>query len=201
LLNDSPQQTNITELFGRLKDTIVTYVLRNGRLDTYTFRLPVITKVVNPQDGSVRTTTRYASGGAIVSKVEDGNRNLIQVRRSFGLADGSTVTRTEYPDKSWRQVRTIGQADGTILRESTSGFSSLGSGMTTSAPRPPILKHTKQNQESESTCMSVRVSKRQVHFLASGISHKPTVLPPSSFATGSGVKPPKFLPPPPRIYA
>jgi len=31
------------------------------------------------------------------------------------------VTYTEFPDGSWRNVRSIGQANGSILREITSG--------------------------------------------------------------------------------
>ena len=137
--NDKPQQTNVTEMYGCQVDTIVAHVLRDGTLQTYTFRLPVITRVVNPQDGSVRVTKRCASNGAIVSKVEDANGNLIQLSKSFGQSDGSTVTRTEYPDGSWRQVRTHGEADGTVTRETTSGLPTLGSGNTAcpaNIPRP-----------------------------------------------------------------
>jgi hypothetical protein len=122
LLNDNPQQTNVTELFGLSADTIVTHVLRNGTLETFTFRLPVITRVVNPQDGSIRVTTRYGANGYVISEVRDGNGSLIQLRRNSGQADGSLVTRTEFPDSSWRQVRTVGQVDGTILREVTSSL-------------------------------------------------------------------------------
>ncbi len=140
LRDDNPQQTTVTELFGLQKDTIVTHVLRNGRLETYTFRLPVVTRVVNPQDGSIRVATRYASNGAIISKVQDGDGNLVQLRKSYGQADGSTVTRTEFPDCSWRQVRTLGRAGGTITRETTSGFLSLGSGRYCNPPPsgPPV---------------------------------------------------------------
>jgi hypothetical protein len=137
--NGNPEQTNVTEMYGRQADTIVAHVLRNGTLETYTFRLPVVTRVVNPQDGSIRVTKRYASNGAIVSKVEDANGNLIQLSRSYGQSDGSTVTRTQFPDSSWRQVRTHGEADGTITRETTSGLPSLGSGISpfpTNIPRP-----------------------------------------------------------------
>lgn len=122
LQNDNPQQTNVTELYGLAADTIVTHVLRNSTLETFTFRLPVITRVINPQDGSIRITTRYGANGYVISEVRDGNGNLIQLRRSNGQADGSLVTRTEFPDSSWRQVRTVGQADGTILREVTSSL-------------------------------------------------------------------------------
>jgi len=122
LLSDNPQQTNVTELYGLAADTIVTHVLRNGTLETFTFRLPVITRVVNPQDGSIRVTTRYGANGYVISEVRDGNDSLIQLRRNSGQADGSLVTRTEFPDSSWRQVRTVGQADGTILREVTSSL-------------------------------------------------------------------------------
>lgn len=120
--NDNPQQTNVTELYGLSADTIVTHVLRNGTLETFTFRLPVITRVVNPLDGSIRVTTRSGANGWVISEVRDGSGNLIQRRRTSGLADGSLVTRTEFPDSSWRQVRTRGQADGTILREVTSSL-------------------------------------------------------------------------------
>ncbi len=179
--SDNPQQTNVTELFGRQKDTIVTYVLRNGRLETYTFRLPVITKVVNPQDGSIRVTTRYASGGAIVSKVQDGDGNLVQLRRSYGQADGSTVTRTEYPDGSWRQVRTVGQADGTILRETTSGFQALGSGCATTISRPPIPPPIHRQMPGETTCKIDSEKESLSRTVASGLvlkPPKPPVLPP-----------------------
>ncbi len=179
--NDNPQQTNVTELFGLQRDTIVTYVLRNGRLETYTFRLPVITRVVNPQDGSIRVTTRYASGGAVVSKVQDGDGNLVQLRKSFGEANGSVVTRTEFPDRSWRQVRTLGQADGTILAN-PSGFSSLGSGCATPAPRPPILK-----------CMPQRTQDEAARAMTEeGASLAPT------FASGCATIRPPMPPPPPK---
>jgi hypothetical protein len=177
--NDNPQQTNVTELFGLQKDTIVTYVLRNGRLETYTFHLPVITKVVNPQDASVRVTTRYASNGAIVSKVEDGGGNLIQLRRSFGQADGSTVTRTEFPDRSWKQVRTLGQADGTILRETTSGFLSLGSGNAVPIGCLPILKGGPDRTHSEPGCATTHEKESLRYSIASGLTVKPPKLPPS----------------------
>ena len=139
--NDNPQQTNVTEMYGTQSDTIVTHVLRNGTLQTYTFRLPVVTRVVNPQDGSIRVTSRYASNGEIVSKITDGDGNLVQLRRTSGLSDGSSVSRTEYPDGSWRQVRTHGEADGTVTRETTSGLPTLGSGsgpIPTNLPRPSI---------------------------------------------------------------
>jgi hypothetical protein len=120
LLSDNPQYANTTELYACSVDTIVTRVLRNETLETYTFRLPVITRMVNPLDGSIRVTTRYGAGGAVVSEVRDGDGNLIQLRRTNGLADGSLVVRTEFPDGTWRQIRTRGQADGSILREVTS---------------------------------------------------------------------------------
>jgi hypothetical protein len=124
LQNERPQQTNVTEMYALSSDTILTSVIRNGTLETYTFRLPVVTRVVNPDDGSVRITTRYAANGSIVSEVRDDQGTLIQRRTNYGQPDGSLVTRTEYTDGSWRQVRTCGQADGTILRETTSSPSS-----------------------------------------------------------------------------
>jgi hypothetical protein len=186
--NENPQQTNITEIFGHQKDTIVTYVLRNGRLETYTFRMPVITKVVNPQDGSIRVTTRYASGGAIISKVTDGDGSLVQLRRSYGQADGSTITRTEYPDGSWRQVRTVGQADGTILRETTSGFQSLGSRCTTPIVRPPFPPIRRQ-MPGEATCKTSSEIELLSRAFATGIVAKPAkppVLPPPNQCAPGG---------------
>jgi hypothetical protein len=134
--NDKPQQTNVTELYGTQTDTIVTHVLRDGRLETYLFRLPVVTKVTNPYNSSVRVTSRYAANGQVISRVVDGTGSFIQLRRSYGLADGSTVTRTEYPDGSWRQTRTRGEADKTITRETTSGLPTIGSGAAVT-PKPP----------------------------------------------------------------
>jgi hypothetical protein len=46
-LNDNPQQSNVTEAFGLSSDTIVTHVLRNGTLETYTFHLPVVTRTIH----------------------------------------------------------------------------------------------------------------------------------------------------------
>lgn len=120
-LNDTTQQSNITEVYGLSGDTIVTHVLRNGVIETYTFRLPVITRVVNPRDGSIRVTYRYGANGAIYSEVLDGDGNLIQVRITQGESNGCISTYTEFPDASWRSVRVIGQADGSIFREITSG--------------------------------------------------------------------------------
>jgi hypothetical protein len=121
LRRDSAQQSNVTDVFALAGDTIVTHVLRNGTLETYTFRLPVVTRVVNPRDGSVRVTSRFGSGGSVVSEVRDGNGALIQLRRNSGLADGSVVSYTQFPDSTWRNVRTVGQADGTVFREITTG--------------------------------------------------------------------------------
>jgi hypothetical protein len=169
--NDNPQQTNVSEMYGTQSDTIVTHVLRNGTLQTYTFRLPVVTRVVNPQDGSIRITSRYASNGEIVSKVTDGDGNLVQLRRSYGQSDGSTVTRTEYPDGSWRQVRTHGEADGTVTRETTSGLPTLGSGNTAypaNLPRPVMALRIPRE-----TCGNLHgtypvESMQDIPFLASG---------------------------------
>lgn len=115
-LANNPQQSNITEVFGLSSDTIVTHVLRNGTLETYTFRLPVITRTTNPQDGSVKVSTRYAKDQMVVTEVRDGNGVLSQLRKTFGRSDGGIFTRTEYADSSWRQVGTLGNADGTITR-------------------------------------------------------------------------------------
>ncbi len=117
---DSAQQSSVTEIYGLSSDTIVTHVQRNGILETYTFRLPVVTRVTKP-DGSVRVTTRYGAAGAIRSEVRDGNNNLIQIRITSGETDGSLIVYTEFADGSWRNVRTVGRADGSVYRDITSG--------------------------------------------------------------------------------
>ena len=121
LQRDSAQQSTVTDVYALSGDTIVTHLLRNGILETYTFRLPVVTRVVNPRDGSVRITSRFGSGGAVVSEVRDGNGSLIQLRRNSGLADGSILNYTQFADSTWRNVRTVGQADGSVFHEITSG--------------------------------------------------------------------------------
>jgi len=120
-LNDTSQQSNITELYGLSNDTLVTHVDRNGTIETYTFRLPVITRVTNPVDGSVRVTTRYGAAGRVRSEIRDGSGNLTQFRETYGDSTGALTTYTEYADASWRNVRTVGQADGSVYHEITSG--------------------------------------------------------------------------------
>ena len=179
--NDNPQQTNVTEMYGTQSDTIVTHVLRNGTLQTYTFRLPVVTRVVNPQDGSIRITSRYASNGKILSRVTDGDGNLVQLRSSFGQSDGSTVTKTEYPDGSWSQVRTHGESDGTVTRETTSGLPTLGSGsavVPTNIPRPSPPIYGRDHLASGAMCpvgpiprpRFTRAGEKYLLFLVSGQS-------------------------------
>ncbi len=120
LESDNAQQSDITEVFGLSKDTIVTHVLRNGTLETYTFRLPVVTRTINPQDGSIKVSSRYGLDSMVVTEVKDGVTNVVsQIRKTYGLGDGSLISRIEYADASWRQVRTLGQSDGSILREVT----------------------------------------------------------------------------------
>jgi hypothetical protein len=118
--NEIPSQSNLTEIYTT-GDTIVTRVLRNGLLETYTFRTPVITRNVNAVTGAVTIAKRYGATGAVVTEKRDGSGALIQTSKSFGQSDGSLVTRTDYPDSTWRSSRTLGQADGTILREITTG--------------------------------------------------------------------------------
>jgi hypothetical protein len=120
-LADSAEQTNVTEVYGLSADTIVTHVDRNGLVETYTFRLPVVTRVTNPADGSVRVTTRYADAGAVISEVRDGAGLLVSRRLSTGAADGAIISTISYADSTWRSTRTVGQADGSVLRDVTSG--------------------------------------------------------------------------------
>lgn len=119
-LRDEPAQSSITELYALSRDTIVTYVRRNSILETYTFRLPVVTATIATTAEDTRRLTRFARGGIIVVETRDGNGSLLQTRENSALADGSLVTRTIYADLSWRTVRTLGRADGSILKESRS---------------------------------------------------------------------------------
>jgi len=121
-LSDNPQQSNITEIFGLSRDTIVTHVTKNGTLETYTFRLPVVTRTINPQDGSVKVSSRFGLNNMVVNEVRDGNNVVQQVRKTYGQSDGGLITRSEYADSTWRQVRTLGHSDGSILREITSSL-------------------------------------------------------------------------------
>jgi hypothetical protein len=118
---DSSQQSTVTELFGLSADTLVTYVNRNGLVQTYTFRLPVVTRVTNPVDGSVRVTSRFALGGAVRSEIRDGGGRLVQFRDTFGDSTGALTTYTQFADSSWRRVRTLGLSDGSVHHEITSG--------------------------------------------------------------------------------
>jgi hypothetical protein len=120
-LADSVQQSSVTELYGLSTDTLVTHVTRNGLLETYTFRLPVVTRVTSPVDGSVRVTSRFASAGAVRSEIRDGGGNLIQFRDTYGDSTGALTTYTQFANSSWRKTRTIGLSDGSVHHEITSG--------------------------------------------------------------------------------
>jgi hypothetical protein len=120
-LNDSAQQSNVTELYGLSLDTLVTHVSRNGTTETYTFRLPVTTRVTNPSDGSVRVTSRVGLDGKVRSEVRDGAGSLIQIRETSGDSTGALTTYTQFADSSWRSVRSVGLADGSVVRSITSG--------------------------------------------------------------------------------
>lgn len=119
--SDQPQLTTTTEVRPASRDTIVTYVLRNGITETYTFRLPVVTRVTDQVNQTVRITSRYASAGSVVTEVTDENQALIRRTTSSALATGALETRTDLPDGSWRVVMSLGKEDGTILRETVTG--------------------------------------------------------------------------------
>jgi hypothetical protein len=116
-----PRQTTVTEIRPSSRDTIVTYVLRNGITETYTFRLPVVTRTTDQSAGTVRVTSRYALGGAVVTEVTDENQSLIRRTTSSALSSGALQTRTDLPDGTWRIVTSLGRADGSVLRETVSG--------------------------------------------------------------------------------
>ncbi len=116
-----PQQTTTTEVLPASRDTIVTHVLRNGITETYTFRLPVVTRVTSLTAQTVRITSRYAIAGGVVVEVTDENQALIRRTTNTALASGALQTRTDLPDGSWRIVTSLGRADGSISRETVSG--------------------------------------------------------------------------------
>jgi hypothetical protein len=118
---NDPAQTSITTVYGLSQDTILTYVLRNGLQETYTFRLPVVTLTVATTPENTRRVARFGRAGEVVVETQDGNGTLLQSRRNYGLSDGSLITVTSYPDRSWRQTRSLGRSDGSILREVTNG--------------------------------------------------------------------------------
>jgi hypothetical protein len=118
---DLPQQSTLTEVAPLSRDTILTRVVRNGLTETYTFRLPVVTRTVNQTSGTTTVTSRFASGGAVVSEVMDGTGTLVRRTRSTALSTGGLQTRTEYPDGSWRSVTVLGRGDGSVLRDIQSG--------------------------------------------------------------------------------
>jgi hypothetical protein len=116
---NEPAQTSVTELYGMNGDTIITTVRRSGGVETFTFRLPVITVTLGVTSADTRRLSRYGRSGAIVVETRDGNNVLIQTRTNSTRDDGSLITRTDYPDLSWRMTRTLGRADGSILRETS----------------------------------------------------------------------------------
>ena len=116
-----PQQTTTTEILPASRDTIVTHVLRNGITETYTFRLPVVTRVTDVVNQTVRITSRYASAGGVVTEVTDENQSLIRRTTNMALPTGALVTRTDLPDGTWKVVSSLGRGDGSILRETVSG--------------------------------------------------------------------------------
>jgi len=119
--DNQPRQTTLTEVLPASRDTIVTHVLRNGMTETYTFRLPVVTRVVNQASGTVRVTTRYAVNGGAVTEVTDENQALVRRTTSSALSSGALQTRTDLPGGSWKIVTTLGRGDGSIVRETVSG--------------------------------------------------------------------------------
>ncbi len=119
--SNQPQQSTVTDVAPTAGDTIVTHVVRNGNVEIFTFRLPVVTRTTNQTDGTVRITSRFASGGAVVSEIRDEGGTLVRRTKTTTLPSGAIQTRTEYADGSWRTASTLGQADGSVLREVTSG--------------------------------------------------------------------------------
>ena len=114
---DEPASWSRTELYALTRDTIITYVTRNGLQETYSFRLPVATGTIAASPEATRQTVRFARDHKIVTETRDGNGALIQTRESSAMSDGSLITFTLYSDGTWRSSRTLGRGDGSILRE------------------------------------------------------------------------------------
>ncbi len=119
-LNDDPASYSRTELYALTRDTIITYVNRNGLQETYSFRLPVVTGTIASSPEATRQNLRFARDYKIVTETRDGNGMLLQTRESSAMPDGSLITFTLYSDGTWRNSRTLGMADGSILRETES---------------------------------------------------------------------------------
>lgn len=120
MASQRPEYSALTEVMGLSRDTILTRVTRGTSVVTYTFRLPVTTRT-SSSDGTVRVSTRTGLEGDVIIRVTDGDGQLLRTTRSYGEADGTLTTRTDYPDGSWRLVRVRGQADGTVYREVSTG--------------------------------------------------------------------------------
>jgi hypothetical protein len=116
-----PSVSTVTEVCPASRDTIVTHVIRNGITETYTFRLPVVTRVDNQVARTVRITSRYASAGGVVTEVTDENQSLIRRTTNSALPTGALCTRTDLPDGSWKIVTSLGNADGSVSRGTVSG--------------------------------------------------------------------------------
>ncbi len=116
-LNDEPASWSRTELYALIRDTIITYVTRNGLQETYTFRLPVVTGTIAASPEATRYATRFARYYRIVTETRDGNGALVQSREDSAMPDGSLITVTTYSDGTWRSSRTLGRGDGSVLRE------------------------------------------------------------------------------------
>ncbi len=118
---DHAEQWSVTEVVPASMDTIVTRVTRSTGTQTFTFRLPVVTRSINTTTGVTQESRRFAQAGSVITEVTDGNGGLIRRTRTTGLPNGALQTTTEQPDGSWRNVVTLGQADGTIVRTVTIG--------------------------------------------------------------------------------
>lgn len=116
-LNDDPASWSRTELYALTRDTIITYVSRNGLQETYSFRLPVVTGTIAASPEATRQNVRFARDHKIVTETRDGNGTLLQTRENSAMPDGSLITFTMYSDGTWRSSRTLGRSDGSILRE------------------------------------------------------------------------------------
>ena len=107
-------------------EAIVSYANAELR-ESVTVREPVVTRNTDGTgtvrdggaDGSVRT--RYYGADFAIDATGTVTGTLLRTLSSSGsTADGSVVSRTDYPDASFRQTRQRG-GDGVVIRENTEG--------------------------------------------------------------------------------
>lgn len=117
----------VAQVYSPAEGTAVVSYANAQLRESITVREPVVTLNTNGTgtvrdggpDGSVRT--RYYGADFAVSATGVVSGTLLRTLTSAGnAADGSVVSRSDYPDASFRQTRQRG-GDGVVVRENTQG--------------------------------------------------------------------------------